>query len=86
MLDLEAQDVTRTVRATVALKDLQDASCKVVLVQDLAYITLVVMRDDEDVLWRDPLCYVSQLSLDLCIIPYSSSLYYMWPWFSLAVW
>ena len=55
MLDLEAQDVTRTVRATVPLKDLQDDSCEVVLVQDLACVTLVAMRDDEDVLWRNPL-------------------------------
>lgn len=50
MLDLEAQDVTRTVRATVPLKDLQDNSCEVVLVQNLAYVTLVAMREDENVL------------------------------------
>ena len=63
MLDLEAQDVTRTVRATVPLKDLQDNSREVVLVQDVAYVTLVAMRDDKDVLWRDPLWLCQPIEL-----------------------
>lgn len=63
MLDLEAQDVTRTVRATVPLKDLQDNSREVVLVQDVAYIMLVAMRDDEDVLLTDPLWLCQPIEL-----------------------
>ena len=55
MLDLEAQDVARTVRDTVPLEDLQGINYEGVLVQDSAYVTLVAIRYREDELWRDPL-------------------------------
>ena len=42
-------------RTTVPLKALRVDSHEVVLVRDFAYVTLVVMRENEDELWRDPL-------------------------------
>lgn len=64
MLDLEAQGVARTVRATVPLEDLQGNDYEGVLVQDSAYVTLVAMRYREDELWRDPLWLCPLIELE----------------------